>query len=277
MTLQRSYARPYAEVIGDPISHSKSPLIHNFWLRELGIDAEYRAMRVRPEGLSDYLSVRTTDAQWRGCNVTIPHKCAVLDHVDDPGGIGAQMGAANTLFRTADGSIICTNTDVGGFWLPLDHVDLGGAHVVVIGAGGAARAILSALARAGIGEVTIIARNALKALPLLTAFGLKGQVQSFGDALPRDAALLVNSSPLGMTGQPPLAFDLDRLPADAIVYDIVYAPVETALLAAARHRGLATIDGLVMLIGQAALAFELFFGVMPPENVDAALRARLRA
>jgi shikimate dehydrogenase len=264
----------YAEVIGDPISHSKSPLIHGFWLKKLGIVADYHAHHVLADGLAAYFAERKADPQWRGCNVTIPHKQAVLDHISDPGGVRESIGAANTIFRDRDGELIATNTDAAGFFAPISDYEWVGAPVAVIGAGGAARAILFALAQADVGEVTLLARSPLKAAALLSHFGLKGKVLPMDGRLP-PAALLVNSSPLGMTGQPPLDIDLSTLAEDAIVYDIVYTPLETDLLKAARQRDLETIDGLDMLIGQAALAFELFFGKAPPEDCEDELRALL--
>lgn len=264
----------YAEVIGDPIAHSKSPLIHNFWLGKLGIDAEYRACRVPAARLGDYFTQRGEDLNWCGCNVTIPHKIAALDHVSDPGGVRSSIGAINTIARGPEGVLFGTNTDAAGFLGPILDVPLAGAPVILVGSGGAANAILFALAQVDAGPVTILARNALKAAGLLARFGLKGDVKSLDAALP-PAALLVNASPLGMKGQPPLELDLAPLPEDAIVYDIVYAPLETDLLHAARARGLETVDGLEMLVGQAALAFELFFDVPPPEGYDEELRAML--
>lgn len=266
----------YAEVIGDPIAHSKSPRIHRFWLEALGMKGDYRATRVDADGLADYFSARRDDPDWRGCNITIPHKIAALDHVADPGGVRDSIGAVNTVFRGEGGVLTGTNTDAGGFYAPLAEVELAGQPVVVIGAGGAARAILFALSRLGVGPVTLLNRSPLKGAALLARFGLKGQVLSLDAALP-PAALLVNASPLGMAGQPPLAIDLAPLPDAAIVYDIVYAPLETDLLAAADARGLATIDGLEMLIGQAAFAFEILFDAAPPRERDDDLRALLTA
>jgi shikimate dehydrogenase len=266
-------ARAYAEVIGDPIAHSKSPLIHGHWLAELGIDADYRSCHVKPDGLATYIESRRSDANWRGCNVTLPHKQAVIAHVDDPGGIEHSIGAANTLFRS-DAGLICTNTDAAGFFAPIADADLTGAPAVVVGTGGAARAVLFALAQVGVGPVTLLGRNVLKASALLAHFGLKGRALPLHAAVP-PAALLVNASSLGMTGQAPLEIDLAAMPADAIVYDLVYAPIETPLLAQARARSLETVDGLEMLIGQAAVAFELFFGASPPDDPEGRLRARL--
>jgi shikimate dehydrogenase len=264
----------YAEVIGDPISHSKSPLIHRFWLQKLGIAADYKAHHVTAEDLPAYFADRIADPLWRGCNVTIPHKLAVLDHVADPGGVRDTIGAANTIFRNNDGALQATNTDAAGFFGPISDMDWTGAPVVVIGSGGAARAVLFALAQANVSDVTLMARNPLKGAALLARFGLKGQVLGMTASLP-PAALVVNSSPLGMTGQEPLALDLAPLPDDAWVYDLVYAPLETGLLKAAKQRGLETVDGLEMLVGQAALAFEMFYGVAPPDESDEELRAVL--
>lgn len=267
---------PYAEVIGDPIAHSKSPLIHNFWLKANDMAGDYRLAHITPENLESYIADRQSDPQWRGCNVTIPHKVAVMDHVSDPGGVRDTIGAMNTIIRQPDGQLVGTNTDAAGFFAPLADVNLKDAPVVVIGAGGAARAVLFALARAGVGDVTILNRSPLKAMGLLATFGLKGTVLGLDAQIP-PAALVVNSSSLGMRGQPPLEIDLSPLPQHAIVYDLVYAPLETALLRAAAQRGLATIDGLDMLIGQAAMAFELFFGAAPPADRDDELRALLTA
>lgn len=268
---------PFAEVIGDPIAHSKSPLIHRYWIERLGISADYGRCHVRPEELAAYIDRSRANADWRGCNVTVPHKVAVMDLVGDPGDVRGTIGAMNTVLRQPDGSLIGTNTDAAGFAAPISGLDLADRPVAVIGAGGAVRAILFALARMGVGPVTIYNRTPLKAAALLSMFGLKGEVKALSAALPQ-AALLVNGSTLGMTGQPPLDLDLSPLPEDAVVYDIVYAPLETGLLAAAHARDLDTVDGLDMLIGQAALAFELFFGKAPPrEQEDAELRALLTA
>ncbi|NJM50303.1 MAG: shikimate dehydrogenase [Sphingomonadales bacterium] len=265
---------PYAEVIGDPIAQSKSPLIHGFWLEKLGIEARYLAHHVLAEELGDYFDLRRGDANWRGCNITIPHKIAALEYVTDPGDIRSSIGAINTVFRGENGALIGTNTDAGGFFLPLAEMDWTGQSAIVLGAGGAARAVLFALARAGIGDVTLLARSGLKAAGLLAHFGLKGKVLPFDGKLP-PASLLVNASPLGMKGKEALDIDLSPLPQGALVYDLVYVPLETPLLASAKAYGLEAVDGLDMLIGQAALAFELFFGAKPPEGHDDELRDML--
>lgn len=273
-SFQPGLGQAYAEVIGDPIKHSKSPIIHGFWLKKLGILGDYRTQHVLADGLADYFEARRDDPNWRGCNITIPHKIAALDHVTDPGGIRSSIGAINTVFRDDKGALVGTNTDAAGFFAPISEDEWAHRDAIVIGAGGAARAILFALAQADIGSVTILARSPLKAAALLSHFGLKGQVLKMDAPLP-PAELLVNSSPLGMTGQPPLEIDLSVLPENAVVYDIVYSPLETQLLAQARNLGLDTVDGLDMLIGQAAFAFELFFGQAPPADCEDELRALL--
>ncbi len=266
----------YADVIGDPIAQSKSPLIHKFWLDRLAIRADYRRHHVTPDQLADYIEQRRSDPAWRGCNVTLPHKIAIMDLVSDPGAVREKIGAMNTIVRQADGSLIGTNTDAAGFMAPIADTDWSGKHAVVIGAGGAARAVLFALKQVGIGEITFLARSGLKATGLLMQASVKGSVLPMDARLP-EADLLINASPLGMTGKAPLEVDLDPLPADALVYDLVYAPLETGLLRAAKNRDLAVVDGLDMLIGQAALAFELFFGATPPMEDDAELRKLLIA
>lgn len=262
----------YAEVIGDPIAHSKSPAIHNHWLRMLGKDARYRAQHVRPDALQPYLMQSRADPAWRGCNVTIPHKQAVLPLVDDHSAAVQAIGAANTLVMR-DGRLVAHNTDADGFAAPLSGRSLQGETAIVIGAGGAARAVLHALSARGIAAAIIVNRTRDRAAALLKSFALDGDVLAPGDALP-PAALLVNASSLGMSGQAPLDIDLSSLPPSALVYDIVYDPLETPLLAAARARGLAVIDGLAMLIGQARTAFELFFDTPAPGG-DSDLRRML--
>jgi len=281
--------RPFAEVIGDPIVQSKSPAIHGYWLERLGIDADYRACHVTPGELEDYLAERRADPDWRGCNVTMPHKQAVVPQLDRLE-IGAELvGAVNTITRRHNGALIGSNTDVGGFLEPL-HAMLGEAHhfrmARVIGTGGAARAIAAALADHGF-TLVVAGRDPAKARMLLDEIDPDGEhhavdLAHFAD--PTDFAfddregcldLVINASPLGMHGQPPLAFDWSHAPPGAIAYDIVTDPLETEFLKRARDAGHRTLDGLNMLIGQAALAFEKFFGVAPPRAGDAELRERL--
>jgi len=268
----------FAEVIGDPIAHSRSPMIHGFWLEMLGIEADYRACHVTADGLADYLAARRQDPDWRGCNVTIPHKLAALALADRVEPVAARIGASNCLLPQADGTLLATNTDAAGFMEPL----LGHRFdtACIVGAGGAARAVLSALAEHGVGRVTVRNRSVDKAAALLAEFAVTGEALALdGEGEPVD--LLVNTSALGMSGQAELPAPLLAIRSlvreGGTVYDIVYAPLETRLLAAARAEGRVCIDGLAMLIGQAAVAFERFFGVAAPRQHDDDLRARLTA
>ena len=262
---------PSAGVIGWPVAHSKSPTIHRFWLGKLGLDGDYSRFPVQPENLGT--AIRALPALGlRGVNVTIPHKVAVMAHLDRIDAAAAAVGAVNTVHVTADG-LVGYNTDVAGIAGPIAHLALAGRPVVILGAGGAARAAL-AVARQLDGPVTLVNRSADRATALLAEMQVAGTVQAPGVALPA-AALLINATSLGMTGQPPLDIDLTPLAADACVFDCVYAPLDTPLLQAARARGLTTIDGLSMLIGQAAAAFELFYGAPAPRQFDDALRALL--
>ena len=264
--------RPYAEVIGDPIAHSKSPLIHNFWLGRLGIDAEYRACHVLPEELAGYFARRRGDTAWRGCNITVPHKVAALAHVDGLSDAARAIGAINCV--VSDSGLLGQNTDVAGFLEALGDRRID--SVTVIGAGGAARAVLAGLASRGVKSVSVQNRSVAKAEALLAEFGLAGIAVPLGSETPL-ADLLVNTSSLGMTGQPDLPPVEAGVGDGGRVCDIVYAPLETRLLRAARARGLETIDGLAMLIGQAAAAFEQFFGEPAPRQHDAELRVLLTA
>ena len=278
----------YAEVIGDPIAQSKSPAIHGFWLRQLGIEADYRATRVEADGLGDFLARRRVDPEWRGCNVTMPHKQAIVAHLDRLDPLAEMIGAVNTVVAE-NGALVGYNTDAGGFLEPLAR-ELAETHYFrmarVLGTGGAARAIVAALAREKF-VIVLAGRDTGKAQALLDELDPAGEhhavdLAHFAD--PTDFAfddregcldLIVNASPLGMRGQPPLAFDWSHAPPGAMAYDIVTDPVDTAFLAGASAAGHRTIDGLAMLIGQAALAFEKFFGVAPPRHLDAELRAIL--
>jgi shikimate dehydrogenase len=285
-------SRPYAEVIGDPIAQSKSPAIHGYWLRQLGIEAEYRAAHVRSDALAGYLAEPAGDPAWRGCNVTMPHKQAVMPLLDRLDPLAARVGAVNTIAPERDGSLTGYNTDVAGFLEPLRSL-LARAHLFrmarVVGTGGAARAIVAALAAENM-VIVLAGRDPAKAQALLDELDPAGNHHAADLAHfagPTDFAfddragcfdLIVNASLLGMAGQPPLAFDLSHAPPGSVVYDIVTHPADTVLLQTARAAGLRTIDGLSMLIGQAAVAFERFFGQPPPrDDGDRALRALLTA
>lgn len=281
--------RPYAEVIGDPIAQSKSPAIHNFWLGKLGIDAEYRACHVLGNDLADYFTRRRDDPWWRGCNVTMPHKQAILPLLDTIDPLAARIGAVNTVIREQDETLSGTNTDAGGFLEPLRD-ELARPRLLrmarILGTGGAARAIIGALAGEGF-TLVVGGRDPAKARALLDDLAPAGEhheVDIAHFAAPTgfvfdDRAgcldLVVNASPLGMRGQSPLVFDWSHAPPGAIAYDIVTDPRETAFLKAAQVAGHRTIDGLAMLIGQAAQAFERFFGQPAPRQYDAELRELL--
>lgn len=281
---------PYAEVIGDPVAQSKSPVIHEFWIEKLGLNAAYRAHHVTAEDLADYLADRRGDPAWRGCNVTMPHKQAVIPLLDGLDDLAKQVGAVNTVHRGRDGALAGFNTDVAGFLEPLSE-RLTGQHYFrmarVLGTGGAARAIVAGLDEAGFTFV-LAGRDPEKAQALLNELS-QGEhhvaplshfaepTDFFFDDREGCCDLVVNASPLGMRGQPALAFDWSHAPPGSIAYDIVTDPVETDFLRSAREAGFETIDGLAMLIGQAAAAFVHFFGVSPPREFDAKLRERLIA
>lgn len=280
---------PYAEVIGDPIAQSKSPKIHNFWLSRLGIAGEYRACHVKPEGLADYLARRRADPLWRGCNVTMPHKQTIIPHLDRIVAPADTILAVNTVFARGKDGLSGTNTDAAGFLEPL-VTDLAETHYYrmarIIGTGGAARAIIAALADKGF-TLVVAGRDPAKARALLDELAPRGEhhaihLSHFAD--PTDFAfddregcldLVINATSLGMAGQPGLPFDWTHAPPGSIAYDIVTAPLDTPFLREAHDRGHRTIDGLSMLIGQAAVAFEHFFGAPPPREHDAELRALL--
>ena len=280
----------YAEVIGDPIAQSKSPAIHGFWIEKLGLDAEYRACRVTNDELADYLADRQKDMQWLGCNVTMPHKQSVQHHLYSLDENASAIGAVNTIYPAFDRLLAGTNTDMTGFLEPLRERLLGQHYfrmARVLGTGGAARAIVAGLAREGF-TLVLAGRSPDKARAILDELAegehhtaplvhfAEGTDFAFDD---REGCcdLVVNASPLGMRGQPPLAFDWSHAPPGSIAYDIVTDPVETDFLKAARNAGFETIDGLSMLIGQAAAAFEHFFGEKAPREHDAELRELLAA
>ena len=276
-----STAGVYAEVIGDPIAQSKSPLIHGFWLERLGIDGDYRASRIMTGGLPDFFARRRSDASWRGCNVTIPHKQAVPGFCDEIDEIASSIGAVNTIWRDPAGRLCGTNTDIEGVREAIAEADPATGHAVVLGAGGAARAAFAALGSGGWRQTRILARDATKAREAASSCGLSAQIEPFEahtGAFAR-AALVINATQLGMTGQNEMpAFvlqELAQLSGDAVVFDMVYAPLETRLLSAARALALTPVDGLAMLIGQAARGFELFFGNPAPRDCDAELREKL--
>ena len=278
---------PYAEVIGDPVAQSKSPIIHRFWLERLGLAGAYRRLHVPVVELARYLDRRRCDPDWRGCNVTIPHKQAVLPLLDGIEGGADRIGAANIVVREGE-ALVGRNSDAPGFLEPLQPW-LRQRHLLrtarILGTGGAARAVAHALWQHGF-TLVILGRDEAKANALADEFDraqcFVAPFDQFASPLTFDWGategrldLLVNATSLGMTGQPPLPIDFSHVPPGAIIYDIVYAPLETPLLAEARARGHPTVDGLAMLIGQARIAFRAFFGVDPPADADS--DAQLRA
>ncbi len=268
-------AQPFglAGVMGWPVSHSRSPLMHNLWLKQHGIPGAYVPLPVQPERLADAL--RGLPALgFAGCNLTIPHKVAAMAHMDEIDPLARRMGAMNLVVVGAQGRLTGFNTDGFGFWQslmdaqPQFRADAG--PVVVLGAGGAARAVVLSLLERGAPRVRLLNRTEAKAEQLAAELGGAG-AHGLIDVLPwaeREAALegcalLVNTTSLGMQDQPPLALRLDALPRSALVCDVIYVPLETPLLQQARERGHVTVNGLGMLMNQARPAFQAWFGVMP--------------
>jgi shikimate dehydrogenase len=257
-----------AGVMGWPIAHSRSPRLHGFWLAQHDIDGAYLPLAVRPENLAAALRALPI-LGFAGVNITLPHKSAALGLVDRASPESRRIGAINTVVVGADGLLDGSNTDGYGF---LGHLKTSApgwkaaaGPAVLLGAGGAARAIAVALLDAGVPELRIANRTPRRAAELAAALGAAARPVDWdrrNDAL-AGASLLVNSTTLGMAGQPALEINLQRLPRKAVVYDIVYVPLETPLLAAARERGHTPVDGLGMLLHQALPGFAAWFGVTP--------------
>jgi shikimate dehydrogenase len=265
-------------VIGWPVEHSRSPLIHNYWLKHYGIAGGYRRELVPKEEIAVFVGSLAARG-YVGANVTLPHKEAALA-LSQPDERALAVGAANTLWLEGD-VLRSTNTDVEGFLGNLDaHApawDRNLGKAVLLGSGGAARAVIYALLSRGARQIVVVNRTLSRAEALRDAFGPRVQAASLEerDAVLADASLLVNTTTLGMQGQPALAIDLARLPPHAVVADLIYAPAVTPLIAAAKGRGLRTADGLGMLLHQAVRGFSLWFGKTP--NVTAELRALVEA
>ena len=271
---------PLAGVIGDPIAHSLSPRLHGHWLKRYGLKGHYVPLHVTHQNLADVLRI-LPDMGFVGVNITIPHKEFVLSlatHVSDR---AALIGAANTLTFLGNGQIQADNTDGIGF-LSNIRQNLPGwtaatGPALVLGAGGAAKAIVSALINDGAPKVTVVNRTRLRADALKDQFGARVETQDWTriSDLVGDVALIVNTTSLGMVGQSPLTIDLSRLTPPTVVTDIVYKPLDTELLATARQMGCETVDGLGMLLHQAVPGFERWFGYTP--MVDEDLRAAVLA
>ena len=264
-------------LIGWPAAHSRSPLIHHYWLRTLGIEGGYNIEAVPPEGFAEFVLHLSTHG-FVGANVTLPHKERALA-LSRPDARARAVGAANTLWYEGD-ELRSTNTDIEGFINNLDACAPGWDAIedaLVLGAGGSSRAVVFGLVERGIKRVHLANRTIDRARTLADQFGANVHPVAWDaiDGLLPRAGLLVNTTSLGMHGQPALELDAGRLPSQAIVADLVYVPLETPLLAAARGRGLKTADGLGMLLHQAVRGFELWFGQRPA--VTPALRALVEA
>ncbi len=254
-------------ILGWPLSYTRSPLIHRHWLRTYGLAGDYFARPTAPGAIDAVLAGFAADG-FVGGNVTIPYKEKALAAVAMADDAAGRIGAVNTLWLE-DGRLLGANTDAPGFLASLDEGAAGWDRVsgpaVVLGAGGAARAVVWALASRHFGPVTIVNRSLERAVSLAEQFGRGTRAADWEAAadLLKTARLLVNTTSLGMVGQPPLGLDVGGLPADAVVIDLVYVPLETPLLTAARARGLRAVDGLGMLLHQAAPGFERWFGIRP--------------
>lgn len=266
-----------AGVIGWPVAHSRSPLIHGYWLKRYGIDGSYDRHAVEPGAAAAFVrSLR--ERGLAGCNVTLPHKEAVYAAADETLPAARAAGAANTLWFEND-RLMADNTDAAGYLNSLlaavPGLDLASKTVAVLGAGGAARGIIFALHGAGVGTVHVFNRTRTRADAVATYFGSKVNAHDWNERVAgsRGADLIVNTTALGLAGGEPLDMDVSQLKASCIVSDIVYVPLETPLLAAAKARGLRTVDGLDMLLHQAVPGFEMWFGVRP--EVTPELRALL--
>lgn len=264
-------------VIAWPAGHSRSPLIHNYWIKQHKLNAEYRREAVPPDKFAAFVENLRGNG-YIGANITVPHKEAALA-LSEPDDRARAVGAANTLWYDDD-TLRSTNTDVEGFLANLDVAapgwDRGLETAVVLGAGGGARAVVFALLQREVGRVYVINRTRDRAQALKKKFGARVHLAGWNETtgLLGGAGILVNTTTLGMVGQPPLEINL-RCPASLVVADLVYAPLETGLLASARARGLRTADGLGMLLHQAVRGFQLWFGVRP--EVTPELRAMVEA
>ena len=269
----------HAAVIGWPIEHSRSPLIHGFWLEKYNIEGSYKKLAVAPDRLSEFLLTLAANGL-EGCNVTVPHKEAAFAVADIKDASAMAVGAANTIWREG-AKIACANTDTYGF---MRHLELSvpdwsrhAGPVSILGAGGAARAIIFGFLQAGASDILVFNRSRERAEVLAQHFGPKVKVLDWEQRTPssRNASIIVNTTSLGLKGQGSLDIDFKGVQPKCVVADIVYIPLETGFLKAARAHGLATVDGLGMLLHQAVPGFEKWFGRRP--EVTPELRAKIVA
>jgi shikimate dehydrogenase len=264
--------RPFAAIVGWPVEHSRSPALHGYWLKQHRIDGHYGRLPVQPQraALEELVAFLKRTPNARGCNLTLPHKIEIMPLLDRIDPVARRIGAVNTVVKRKDGTLEGRNTDGFGFLEALGynapHWSAEAGPVLVLGAGGAARAVVASLIDAGVPELRLVNRTRQTAVELGVAFtpddGRRIVIGSWAErsALVEGTTLLVNTTSLGMKGQPPLDIDLAALPHEAVVYDIVYVPLETGLLAAARARGNRCVDGLGMLLHQGRPGFEAWFG-----------------
>jgi shikimate dehydrogenase len=278
--LGEAAGRPFACIVGWPVEHSRSPALHGFWLKQHHVDGHYGRLPVEPKrtALEELVTFLKRTPNARGCNLTLPHKIDIMPLLDRIHPLAAHIGAVNTVIKQSDGSLEGRNSDGFGFLEALEQgapdwrADAG--PVVVLGAGGAARAVVATLVEAGVPELRLANRTQSTAIGLGVAFtpndGRRIAIERWAerDEALKDATLLVNTTSLGMKGSPPLEIDLSRLRPNAVVDDIVYVPLETPLLAAARHRGHRCIDGLDMLLHQGRLGFQTWFGTQVAVSAD---------
>lgn len=259
---------PRAFVIGHPIDHSRSPMIHGYWLKQAGLNGSYDPVDVRPEDLPAFLkALKDGSSGFAGGNVTVPHKEAIFDLVDEVDDTARQIGAVNTVWLE-NGKLMATNTDSLGFAANLDETASGwdrGKKAIVLGAGGASRAVIHALLARGFDEVSVVNRTQSRASALAERFGPRVSAYGMDDLAEtiRAVDLFVNTTTLGMAGSVAPDIDFTTMASDALVTDIVYIPLQTPILAMAKRQGLATVDGLGMLLHQAVPGFETWFGVKP--------------
>lgn len=270
----------HAFVTGYPVKHSRSPLIHGFWLKTLGLQGSYTRQEVSPEDFAGFISrLKSGESGFVGGNVTIPHKETAFALADRPDALSEELGASNTLWLD-EGRLHATNTDGFGFLANLDAASPGWDRTdraVILGAGGASRAIIQAVRDRGIGEIHVVNRTLGRAQELADRFGAKVHAHAMAalQEVSAGVGLFVNTTSLGMDGEAAPDFDFSPLAGGAVVTDIVYVPLVTPILRQAAEQGFATVDGLGMLLHQAAPGFEKWFGVRP--TVDMNLRRLILA